>query len=335
MTEKYIAVFDADQDPMPEFLEKTLPVLELDPKVAFVQTPQIYTNMQGNPVAEAAAMQQAIFYESICEGKSADNSMFCCGTNVVFSVAALRQVGKFDEDSITEDFATSLKLHLAGYKSVYYNHVLAFGMAPESLYAYFKQQSRWATGTVGVLKHLVVEFNKGPHRMTPAQWWEYFLAGSYYFIGWVYFYLMLCPVMYLVFGIPSFFLSPQLYAATFAPYLFLSMLIFYSSVSDRGYTFRQTFEGLVSNFLLFPTLMRATAAGLMSRMASFVVTPKNGREKLPLRFMLPYFIMMAVNVTALLCAPARFEAHPFAVSINVVWVVFHLLLLAQVFRLAK
>lgn len=335
MTEKYLAVFDADQNPMPSFLEKVLPILENDEKVAFVQTPQIYTNTLNNSVAEAAAMQQAIFYESICEGKSADNAIFCCGTNVVFKVDALRHVGSFDEDSVTEDFATSLKLHLAGYKSVYYNHTLAFGMAPESLLSYFKQQSRWATGTIGVFKHLLAAFAAGSGKMKPAQWWEYFLAGSYYFIGWVYFYLMLCPIMYLAFGLPSFFLAPSVYIATFAPYFLLSLMVFYSSVADRGYTINQTFKGLIANFLCFPVLMRASIAGLMNRRVEFAITNKGKKEELPFRMMLPHIIMMVLNVGALYLGLMRFRDFPVAVFVNSVWAAYHIILLSNIFRFNK
>ena len=332
---KYLVVFDADQNPMPDFLRKTLPIIESDPEIAFVQTPQIYTNTQENAIAEAAAMQQAIFYESICEGKSENNAMFCCGTNVVFRISALREVGSFDENSITEDFATSIKLHIAGYKSVYYNHAIAFGMAPESLPAYFKQQSRWAAGTVGVLRTIIKEFANNPHQLTPVQWWEYFLAGSYYLIGWVYFYLMLSPALFLIFNIPTFFLSPAIYIATFLPYFLLSMLVFYSSVSDRGYNFRQIYNGMIANFLCFPILMKATLLGLVGKRMTFTVTPKNGREVLPLGMMMPYVFMMLLNAVALAMVPHRLGAHPAAIIINGFWALYHLWLLTRIFSLNK
>jgi cellulose synthase (UDP-forming) len=335
MTEKYLVIFDADQNPMPDFLKKILPIIESDPKIAFVQTPQIYTNTLDNPIAEAAAMQQAIFYESICEGKSMDNAMFCCGTNVIFRISALRAVGSFDEKSITEDFATAIKLHMAGNRSVYYNHAIAFGMAPESLPAYFKQQSRWATGTVGVLRTIMEKFAESPGKLTPAQWWEYFLASSYYLIGWVYFYLMLAPVLFLIFDIPSFFLSPAIYIATFLPYFLLSSLVFYSSVSDRGYTVRQIYSGMIANFLCFPVLMRATFLGLIGKRAPFTITPKNGRETLSFKMMLPYIVMLALNLAALAMAPYKISANPTAIAINSFWVMYHIWLLSHIFALNK
>ena len=43
LSEKYIVVFDADQNPMPGFLTMILPFLEGDDRLALVQTPQFYT----------------------------------------------------------------------------------------------------------------------------------------------------------------------------------------------------------------------------------------------------------------------------------------------------
>ncbi|HEY1405222.1 MAG TPA: glycosyltransferase, partial [Spirochaetota bacterium] len=97
--EKYLAIFDADQNPMPDFLLETIPFLEANENIAFVQTPQFYTNLDIGPVAKGSGMQQAIFFELICEGKNIHNAMFCCGTNVLFRKTALESVGGFDESS--------------------------------------------------------------------------------------------------------------------------------------------------------------------------------------------------------------------------------------------
>jgi cellulose synthase (UDP-forming) len=106
--EKYIAIFDADMNPLPDFAEGLVQIMEANEKIAFAQRPQYYSNFENNRVARAAGLQQVIFYEYICEGKGAQDAMFCCGTNVMFRREALVQVGGFDESSVTEDFATSI-----------------------------------------------------------------------------------------------------------------------------------------------------------------------------------------------------------------------------------
>lgn len=179
---KYIIVFDADQNPFPRFVEPLVARMEKDPRLAFIQTPQYYSNFETNRIARASGLQQAVFYEYICEGKSIKDAMFCCGTNVIFRREALLDVGGFDETSVTEDFATSLKFHLRGWRSAYHSDVMAFGMGPEDLGGYFKQQFRWARGTVGLLRQIIPVFLRNPRKLVAVKWWEYFLSGTHYFI---------------------------------------------------------------------------------------------------------------------------------------------------------
>jgi len=88
----YIAILDCDHVPHPDFLIETLPDFA-DANVAFVQTPQYYANHTDSPIARASWSQQAIFFGAIGQGKAAHDSMFCCGTNVVFRRSALESVG--------------------------------------------------------------------------------------------------------------------------------------------------------------------------------------------------------------------------------------------------
>lgn len=332
MSEKYLAIFDADQNPMPDFLERTLPILEQDPNVAFVQTPQFYTNIAKSPVAEGASMQQAIFYEGICEGKNEDNAMFCCGTNVVFNMKALKEVGGFDEESVTEDFATSVKLHLKGYRSVYYNHACAFGMAPETLSAYFTQQSRWATGSIGVFRKVLKYFFTAIRKLSPLQWWEYFLASTYYFIGWVYFFLMLCPIIYLIFNIPSYYMYPEVYIGAFIPYFVLMLMIFYTSMRDRYYKVRQIYYGIILSFVSFPILMIAAVYGVFGKRLKFKKTAKGEYTRLNSWQLLPYAFLILLNLVALLFGLTKFDYKPFAIGINMFWTGYHLFLLSSIFH---
>lgn len=332
MTEKYLAIFDADQNPMPDFLDELLPYLEANDNLAFVQTPQFYSNVSGSPVAMGAAMQQAIFYESICEGKDLSGAMFCCGTNVVFRRAALMSVGGFDETSITEDFATSVKLHAKGYKSLYHPHVKVFGMGPDTLPAYFKQQARWSGGTVSVFRRIISLLFRSPRSLTPMQWVEYFLAGSYYFVGWAFFFLMICPITFLLFNIPSFFLRPEIYLSTFVPYFSLSLLVFYATMHERHYTAKQIYTGLILGSLCFPVLMKSTVLALAGRKMTFVVTTKGGREQLDWKGLWPYGVMLGLNVVAVAVGTLRFRDDPYAIGVNMFWAAYHVFILANIFR---
>lgn len=328
--EKYIAVFDADQNPMPDFLKKVVPIIEASEKIAFVQTPQFYSNVEYSPIAKAAEMQQAVFYESICEAKGSVNAMFCCGSNVILRVSALQDVGGFDEESITEDFATSIKFHLKGYHSVYYNHVCVFGLAPKSLQAYLKQQARWAGGTLGVFRIVLKKFLANPFALKLSQWWEYYLSGTYYLVGWVFFILMICPIVYILFGVPSYFTYPQAYLITFIPYYIATLLLFYATMKKRHYQITDVFHGIIMGSLSFPVLMTSTLLGFLGKKMRFEVTKKGASEVMPLLSLWPWFSIGGLNILAIGIGFAKLSTNPYALGVNIFWCTYHLFILMHI-----
>ncbi len=337
MEEEYLAIFDADQNPMPGYLSRVVPQLKEDEDLAFVQTPQSYTNIKEIPITRIAQAHQSIFYKYILEGKSEMNSAFACGTNLVLSREALLDVGGFDEDSVTEDFATSLKMHMKGYKSKYDSRPGVFGMAPASLQELITQQNRWATGTVGILRKLFKNLFTSSKSLSITQWSEYFLSGSYYFIGWAFFILMLCPILFLIFNIPSYFASPEIYLLFYIPYFALTLGLFYSTMRSRGFSIGTIYHGSIMAFLIFPTLMSATIVGLTGKKIPFGVTGKGDTEKMPLKSLWPQISMIILSVLALIAGGlgllAGGETAPLVV--NMIWVGYHLFVLSHIFYYNK
>lgn len=330
--EKYLALFDADQKPVYDFLKETVPLLEEDEKLALVQTPQFYANTEYSPVARGASYQQAVFYEYICEGKSTTNATFCCGTNVVIRTEALRSVGGFDETSVTEDFATSTRLHAQGWKSLYYNKVFAYGLGPETLGGYFTQQMRWAMGTIGVLRKIALSFFRHPRALRLGQWWEYFLSGSYYFIGWVHLILILCPIVYILFGIRPLIAEPLFYLAAFAPYFMVSLYTFYLSMGMRGYRVPELFRGQSLGFLSFWVLIVSSVAAILGRHRAFGVTPKGATGRLPFKYLAPQLALLALSLIAVGTGSYRVvAAADLVVLVSVFWAAYHALLLSSMF----
>jgi len=72
------------------------------------------------------------------------------GTNAVFSRSHLCEVGGIMYNSVTEDMYTGMKLHAAGYSSMYHNEILAIGSAPVDLKETLEQRKRWAQGAVEI-----------------------------------------------------------------------------------------------------------------------------------------------------------------------------------------
>ncbi len=325
--EKYLIIFDADMNPFPDFAERLVARMEAEPRLAFIQTPQYYSNFEHNRVARAAGLQQAVFYEYICEGKSLNDAMFCCGTNVIFRREALEDVGGFDESSVTEDIATSMQFHLKGWRSAYSSRVCAFGLGPEDLGGYFKQQFRWALGTIGLGRYTLGQFLRRPRSLPLAKWWEYFLSGTHYFVGWAFFIMMLCPILYLLWGVPAFFSRPDIYFLVFFPYLLLSLSVFFWTLKDRRYTLRDLALGQMLLGISFPVFMKASLLGVLGFRGSFGITPKGRSLALPLWGLWPQVAMCLLCLAALVYGLNRLAYEPgssLALAVNAFWCLYHL-----------
>ncbi len=331
--EKYIAIFDADMNPLPDFLEPLVPLMEKDEKIAFVQTPQYYTNFENNRVAKAAGLQQVIFFEYICEGKDLKNAVFCCGSNVLFRIEALHSTGGFDESSITEDFATSLKLHLEGWSSVYYPKVSAFGKGPEDLRAYFKQQFRWAQGTIQLAKQLPKHMLSNYKRLPLAIWWEYIISSTYYFTGCFFFVMMLFPILFIFFDTPPLFIEPAIYVAILVPYLALSFYLAVWTLYQRNYHPYNILSSIIISAISFYVYIKAAFCALIGKKARFEVTPKEKCAPLPLHDLWPQLSIMLLCVAALAWGANRlyYENTYFGGILgNMLWCAYNLIVMSFV-----
>lgn len=336
----YVGIFDADGLPAHNMLRDLVPIIEENPRLAFVQTPQYYANTDVSNVALAASRQQAVFYEYICEGKSYSRSAFCCGTNVIFRRDALLAIGGFDETSVTEDFMTSLALHVKGYDSSYYNQVYAYSMAPETMASYFTQQSRWAFGSVGGMWKVLKAMITKPGALSLGQWWEYFLSTTYYWVGWVNFTFMCLPMLYIFFGVKPLRADVFTYTLIFIPYIVFTMNMFYSGMGQRGYKLGDMLLGQQIGFLTFPIHMTAAISGIIGLKRPFAVTPKGSGEKLGWLSLWPQLLMLVLSLISFIWGMWRYfgvgsDRNDAAIVINAVWCLYHVVLLSGVFRLNR
>ena len=206
-----VAVFDADQRARPDFLVRTVPVLLAAPDRGFVQTAQGYEDHRASWLRRAAAQQEALLYDSILESFSVVGHTPLCGTNVVYRRAALYAVGGFDETCLSEDLSTGHAMHVAGWRSVYLRELLAIGLAPEDLFAYWRQQRRWATGNTQLFLRLLRAPGRGGWRLWGSALWS---SG---------FYVVACAIGALA-GLPAVPLLVERFGGVGAPHVALGGL---------------------------------------------------------------------------------------------------------------
>lgn len=289
----YIAVFDCDHVPHPDFLVETLGVLLADDGLAFAQTPQHYANAEQNEIAGAAWAQQALFFGCIARGKDARGSMFCCGTNVTFRREALAD--GFPEDSVTEDFLLALRLHERGWRSVYLPVVLAQGLGPEDTASYLSQQLRWARGCLSAIP--VALTARLPLRMKA----QYLLSSMYFLTGWTVLIYMALPVVRILTGRqPLAAANADQFLVHFGPYFALALVTV--AVAGAG---RYTFRAFALAASMFWVHIAATIAVLARRRGRFVVTPKTGSGGRQPLAVWPTLLTMAVLAGAAAYGLAR------------------------------
>jgi cellulose synthase (UDP-forming) len=320
---EFICVLDADHVPRRDMLEQLMP-WTADPKVAVVQAPQHYANRRNGFVAGGAMEQQDIFFGAILEGKDGCNASFCCGTNMLVRRSALDEIGGFDEDSITEDAATTVALHERGWRTRYVNEIVADGLAPEDLAAYLSQQYRWARGNLQLLLSGRL-WRRGGLRL--AQRLQYAWSTAHYLSSFSTLVYLVLPCLALTLGIQPMGAATTDFVSHFAPYLAISLIVFVHS-NDGNLRFR----GIQLSFGLFPTYLSALASVIAGRKVGFVVTPKVRQSGSFYRLVWPQLLVMALLLGAM--ADGAIHYGGASTVSNECWCVVNLALLRGVVKAA-
>lgn len=150
----FAVIMDADFAAHHDFVRRVLPHFA-EERLAILQTPQAFYNpdlaQQNLGLGGRIADEQALFFRDIQPARDAWGAAFFCGSCAMVRLAALREIGGFPTDSITEDLLTSLRLQHHGWHTRYLNERLSMGLAAESISAFFVQRDRWSRGAIEIL----------------------------------------------------------------------------------------------------------------------------------------------------------------------------------------
>ncbi len=141
-------LLDADWHPQGDALERTLEVLEADPKHAFVQTKRVSSPGGMNAFQKYVTIFEEGCYHVDFEGRQVmGHPMLFSGCCTLFRMRAVAEVGGFTPGHLTEDLDLTDRLWLKGWKGVYLGDVINYGEVPFSYDHYRRQQERWAAGS--------------------------------------------------------------------------------------------------------------------------------------------------------------------------------------------
>jgi cellulose synthase (UDP-forming) len=177
-TGELCVVLDPDHEVTPDFLDQVLPYFE-DTTVGYVQVVQAYGNQKDSLVALGAAEQTYHFYGPLMMGMNSYNTVQAIGANCTFRRAALDSIGGHAA-GLTEDMHTAMRMHAAGWKSIYAPVVVSRGLVPSTLGAFYSQQLKWSRGTFDLLFHVYPKLFK---QFTWRQRLHYLTVPLYFFSG--------------------------------------------------------------------------------------------------------------------------------------------------------
>lgn len=156
---EFIAIFDADFVPPPDFLLRTLPRF-LDPdgaRIGFVQSRWGHLNAAYSPLTRSQALALDGHFVVEQAGRQAGGyPIGFNGSGGIWRRACIDDpaVGGWQADTLCEDLDLSYRAQLAGWRPYFMHGVEAPAEIPPQLAAFKRQQFRWAKGSIQTLRKL-------------------------------------------------------------------------------------------------------------------------------------------------------------------------------------
>ena len=152
---EFVAIFDADFIPSPDFLQKTVPHFH-DPKVALVQARWGHVNADYSLLTKVQAILLDAHFVLEHGGRNRAGHFFNFnGTAGIWRREVIPAAGGWQHDTLTEDLDLSYRAQLLGWKFVFLPDLVAPAEVPVEMNAFKSQQHRWAKGSIQVCLKLL------------------------------------------------------------------------------------------------------------------------------------------------------------------------------------
>ncbi|HEU4385304.1 MAG TPA: cellulose synthase family protein [Anaeromyxobacteraceae bacterium] len=147
-TGEYVAVFDADFVPSPDFLLRTVHFFT-DPEVGMVQVRWEHLNRDFSALTRVQSILLDAHFVIEHSARNRSGRFFNFnGTAGIWRRETIGAAGGWQHDTLTEDLDLSYRAQLAGWKFVFLPEVTAPAEIPVQMNAFKSQQHRWAKGSI-------------------------------------------------------------------------------------------------------------------------------------------------------------------------------------------
>ncbi|XP_065850527.1 probable xyloglucan glycosyltransferase 5 [Euphorbia lathyris] len=150
---EFVAIFDADFQPYPDFLKLTVPHFKDNPELGLVQARWAFVNKDENLLTRLQNINLCFHFEVEQQVNGVFLNFFGFnGTAGIWRIKTLEESGGWLERTTVEDMDIAVRAHLNGWKFIFLNDVKVLCEVPESYEAYRKQQHRWHSGPMQLFR---------------------------------------------------------------------------------------------------------------------------------------------------------------------------------------
>lgn len=176
---EYLAIFDADFVPHPDFLLNTLPYFT-DKETGMVQTRWGHLNAMQSVLTRAQATGLNNHFIIDQEGRNKGGYFINFnGTAGIWKKECITDAGGWKSDTLTEDLDLSYRAQIRGWKFNYCSNITIPAELPDRISAVRTQQFRWTKGGVETSKKLLGQLWKAKLSLPVKLFGSFHLLNNY------------------------------------------------------------------------------------------------------------------------------------------------------------
>ncbi|KAJ1699648.1 hypothetical protein LUZ63_008160 [Rhynchospora breviuscula] len=269
----YVVIFDADFQPEPDFLWRTIPFLVHNPEIGLVQARWKFVNADECLMTRMQEMSLDYHFTVEQEVGSSTYSFFGFnGTAGVWRISALNEAGGWKDRTTVEDMDLAVRASLKGWKFVFLGDIRVKNELPSTLKAYRYQQHRWSCGPANLFRKMLMEIARNKK---VNLWKKMHVIYSYFFVRKIVAHIVTF-VFYCV-VIPATVLVPEVHIPKWGAVYIPSIITILNAVGTPRSLHLLVFWILFENVMSLHRT-KATFIGLLEagRVNEWVVTEKLG-----------------------------------------------------------
>lgn len=279
---EFIAIFDADFIPDPQFLKQSIPYFDQSAAIGVVQTRWGHINEDYSLLTKLQAFGLNTHFHVEQNGRfQGGHFLNFNGTAGIWRKTCIEEAGGWKADTLTEDLDLSYRAQLKGWKIFYTPHIIAPAELPVAMSAIKSQQYRWTKGAAETSMKLLPKVLRAPLPLKTKLHALFHLLNSAVFICIVITALLSVPILFIRNFSNDWQVLMDISMAFLMGYVFL-VIFYWTGFVQRGFGFWKNLKDFIPQMLMLLSVFLglsihnaiAVFEGLVGKKTPFVRTPK-------------------------------------------------------------